>query len=121
MIHDNPSKSGQPYPAVARVLKAEVREDDLIVVHSIPSGVVGVARYLADLDTGAAYLPWIGQLGQRTSRDLDRLIQGRARVILVETHTVWDPTPLREWLATLGRRTESRWHEGVLVESYALR
>ena len=48
---------------------------DLVLVHAIPSGVLGIARYLeADVPMAA----WVGQLGRRrVPEDLDGMLAGR--------------------------------------------
>ena len=61
-------RSYQNYPEVAKLLAHQVNESDLILVHSVPCGVAGVARYLEKAGaskTGVRFASWVGQLGQR--------------------------------------------------------
>jgi mannosyltransferase len=69
---------------------------DLVIIHSIPSGVLGVARYLSpDVPVAA----WVGQLGQRrVPDDVRELVAGRRRVVLVRIHDVGAPAPEQDWL-----------------------
>jgi hypothetical protein len=69
---------------------------DLVIVHSIPSGVLGVARYMTSTAPIAA---WVGQLGnRRVPRDMKTLLAGRRRVVLVVVHSVGEPAPEESWL-----------------------
>jgi hypothetical protein len=89
-------RAGEPYHAVARRVAAWAGPDDLVLVHAIPSGVLGVARYL---ERDVPMAAWIGQLGQRrVPEDLDALLAGRARVALVRIHDVGAPAPEEDWL-----------------------
>lgn len=99
-----PSRSWEPYPEVAARLAGWAEASDLIIVHSIPSGVLGVARYL---DTNAALASWIVQLGQRrVPEDMGALLSGHKRVALAKIHAL-GPSPAEAWLrrhARLERR-----------------
>jgi hypothetical protein len=69
---------------------------DLILIHSIPSGVLGVARY-AQVPAGLA--SWVGQLGtRRVPESLRTLAEGRTRIVLVKVHEVGEPAPEEAWL-----------------------
>jgi hypothetical protein len=90
------SRSGEPFREVAAVLDADATESDVVVVHSIPSGVAGVARYLK---RPVALYSWVGQLKQRrVPEDIAALARARGRIILVKIHTVWEPAPEETWL-----------------------
>ena len=59
---------------------------DLILVHSIPSGVLGVARYA---NGPAPIASWVGQLGnRRMPESLGQLAAGRSRILFVKVHQV---------------------------------
>jgi 4-amino-4-deoxy-L-arabinose transferase-like glycosyltransferase len=89
--------SWRAYRAAASDLAKWTRPSDLVIVHSIPSGVIGMARYLPDATPMAA---WVGQLGRRRMPDdILALTRGRARVALVTIHEVGEPAPEGEWLA----------------------
>ena len=74
----------QPYRELDARLESWARPGDLVLVHSIPSGVVGVARYLT---RDIPLAPWVVQLGTRqVPADLERLLSGRRRVAVATIH-----------------------------------
>ena len=88
----------EPYRVVDADLEAWARPGDLVLVHSIPSGVIGVARYLGrDIPLAS----WVPQLGIRDlPADLERLLAGRRRVALVKIHYAGAAAPAESWLRT---------------------
>ena len=56
------SRSGEPFRPIAYSIAAHNTPSDLILVHSIPSGVLGIARYS---NKSSAVGVWVEQLGQR--------------------------------------------------------
>lgn len=98
----NSSRALSPYRQVGSLVVEEARANDLILVHSIPSGVAGIARYLeaaGDLPEGVGFASWVGQLGQReVPADLLRLAAGRERIIVVTIHAVGEAATQVEWL-----------------------
>lgn len=100
-----PSRPWEPFPEIAARLKAWAHSDDLIIVHSIPGGVLGVARYLG---TDAPLASWVVQLGQRRMPNtIHAILKDRCRVALVKVHDMGEPSPAEGWLdthATLERR-----------------
>jgi uncharacterized membrane protein len=89
-------RSWEPYPEIAQALSEKANPGDLVIVHSIPSGVLGVARYMT---ASVPVAPWIGQLGRRQiPQDLGTLLRGRRRIILVRVHEVGQPAPEEDWL-----------------------
>jgi uncharacterized membrane protein len=97
----------EPYPELSAHLESWARPDDLVLVRSIPSGVVGVARYLKrDIPLAA----WVDRLGVReVPADAERLLSGRRRVAVARIHDSGPVGPLENWLRTharlLGRET----------------
>ena len=90
------SRSGQPAADVAKHISSHGRVDDLILVHSIPTGAILLARYAT---TPGAFGTWVGQLGQRrVPESLLPLLEGRSRVHFVKIHTVGEPAPEEAWL-----------------------
>jgi uncharacterized membrane protein len=88
----------EPFPEVGARLNtwARSRSQDLIIAHSIPSGVVGVARYMA-ADT--PIVSWVVQLKQRrVPDDIQRLASAYQRVALVKIHDLNEPSPAEDWL-----------------------
>jgi 4-amino-4-deoxy-L-arabinose transferase-like glycosyltransferase len=91
-----PARQLEPYREVAASLSATVSSGDLVLVHAIPSGVLGIARYLTDATMVAS---WVGQLGQRrVPADVEALTEGRAKVAVVRIHEVGEPAPEESWL-----------------------
>jgi hypothetical protein len=97
----------QPYRELDARLQSWAKPGDLVLVHSIPSGVVGVARYLpGDIPLAS----WVVQLGTRqVPADLDRLLSGRRRVAVATIHHLGATDSLETWLEAharpLGRET----------------
>jgi hypothetical protein len=95
-IYRTESRSWSPIREISRAASLNSAPTDLILVHSIPSGVLGVARYVS----GPAVLAsWVGQLGTRhIPGSLQELIVGRTRVMFVKLHEVREPAPEEDWL-----------------------
>lgn len=91
----------QPYRELDAGLDAWARPGDMVLVRSIPSGVVGVARYL---EGDVPLASWVGQLGTReVPADLERLLRGRRRVAVATIHDLGAPDPVEPWLRTHAR------------------
>jgi hypothetical protein len=85
-----------PIREVARTVSTNGSQNDLILVHSIPSGVLGVARYA---NGPAAIASWVGQLGTRQMPEsLKQLTAGHSRILFVKLHDVGQPAVEEEWL-----------------------
>jgi hypothetical protein len=103
-MYRNDSRQWEPTRRVGAFLAKEQQAGpaDLVIVHSIPSGVAGVARYLEEgggSARGVGFASWVGQLGQRrVPDDVRRLVAGYRRVFLVKLHEVGEPAPQEEWL-----------------------
>jgi 4-amino-4-deoxy-L-arabinose transferase-like glycosyltransferase len=112
------SRVWEPYRAIAGQVGAWARPDDLILVHSIPSGVLGIARYLtADVQLAA----WVGQLGHRTvPASIEALAQGHPRVALVRIHEVGEPAPEEAWLRDHARVLREQRHQSATVIYFEL-
>ena len=111
-----PSREYEPYEPVAVALSASAGPDDMVLVHSIPSGVLGIARY----STGAtAVASWVGQLGQRRMpADAEALTEGRAKVIVVKIHEVGEPAPEESWLRVHARLVGESGRQGARVSVF---
>jgi hypothetical protein len=101
-FHESPSRAAEPFREIGALLAEETTAGDLVIVHSIPSGVCGIARYIQgahrDL-TGIGFASWVGQLGRRrVPDDLDTLAAGRRRIVFVDIHAVRAPAPEKDWL-----------------------
>jgi uncharacterized membrane protein len=101
-IYRNDSRVYEPFRQLGELLAEQTRISDLVIVHSIPSGVVGVARYLEQRSgsaQGVGFASWVGQLQQRrVPQDLQSLAAGRRRIILVKIHDVGEGAPEELWL-----------------------
>jgi 4-amino-4-deoxy-L-arabinose transferase-like glycosyltransferase len=95
-IYRSRSRSAQQMADMARHVGTYGQADDLILVHSIPTGAIALARYAQG---PAAFATWVGQLGQRrVPSSLLELLADRRRVFLVKVHTVGEPAPEEGWL-----------------------
>lgn len=89
------------YQRIDNRLNQWARPDDLVLVHSIPSGVIGVARYLRN-DIRLA--SWIVPLNlRRVPDDLELLLAGCRRVAFVRTHYLHSGNPGEQWLRAHAR------------------
>jgi hypothetical protein len=87
-----------PIREISRAASANGSPSDLILVHSIPSGVLGISRYASG---PAPLASWVGQLGtRRVPQSIHKLAAGRTRIIFVEVHDVGQPAPEERWLRT---------------------
>ena len=90
------SRREQPLSQVAHAASLDGSASELILVHSIPSGVLGIARYA---NASASLASWVGQLGERQVPDSIRaLAEGRTRIRFVRFHEVMQPAPEEDWL-----------------------
>jgi hypothetical protein len=95
-IYKNSSRSGPSISKIARTVSSDVSASDLILVHSIPSNVLGVARYA---NGPAALASWVGQLGTRqVPESLHALTVNRLRILFVRLHELGQPAPEEDWL-----------------------
>jgi Dolichyl-phosphate-mannose-protein mannosyltransferase len=85
-----------PLREISRAACANSGPSDLILIHSMPSGVLGIARY-AQGPAGLA--SWVGQLGtRRVPESLRALADGRTRIVLVKVHEGFEPVREEDWL-----------------------
>jgi Dolichyl-phosphate-mannose-protein mannosyltransferase len=95
-LYSHNSRSGPSFREIARSISERSSESDVILLHSVPSGVLGIARYL---ESSAPLAAWVGQLGQRrVPKDIETLIAGHRRVFLVKVHTVGASAPQETYL-----------------------
>ena len=90
------SRNHRPVREISRAASANSGRSDLILIHSVPSGVLGVARYVSGPTPLAS---WVGQLGtRRVPESLHALIGDRTRIVFVKVHWVRQPAPEEDWL-----------------------
>ena len=116
LVVANVPRPRQPYRELDARLESWAQPGDLVLVHSIPSGVVGVARYLT---RDIPLAPWVVQLRtQQVPADLERLLSGRRRVAVATIHHLGATDSLETWLEAharpLGRDTFPRSSAEVL-------
>jgi hypothetical protein len=86
----------EPYRRVAARLTSWAQPGDVVVVHSVPTGVIGLTRYLK---RDIPIVSWIEPLGLRqVPSDLHPLLAGNRRVALVKIHDLHLPSPVEAWL-----------------------
>jgi hypothetical protein len=91
-----PARPGAAYGTLGQALQARLSPSDLVLVHSIPSGVIALSRYL---DRDLTLASWVAPLARRrVPDDLERLLEGRRRVALVQVHHLSQPAPAEAWL-----------------------
>jgi hypothetical protein len=103
-------RPGAVYRAIAAELERWAGPSDVVLVHSMPSGVIALSRYLApDVPLAA----WIEPLGLRqVPGDLERLLAGRARVALIQVHHLGKPSPAEPWLRAHARLVGHKVYDG---------
>jgi hypothetical protein len=100
-IYRQDTRNLEPFRDAARIASTGSDESDLILVHSIPSGVLGIARYSNGPTPIAS---WVGQLGtRRVPASLTNLIANRKRITLIKLHEVGQPAPEEDWLRSNGK------------------
>lgn len=106
-MYTEPSRHGHSFRQIAVDLREAGPPGEIVgLVHSIPSGVLGVSRY-ADPETPIA--SWVGQLRQRRiPESIEVLTAGASTVVFVRIHAVGEPAPEEEWL----RNNATVVHEG---------
>jgi hypothetical protein len=117
-VFDGRARAWEPYRQVATEVGAWAGPGDLVLVHAIPSGVLGVARYL---DAAVPMAAWVGQLGRRrVPEDLDVLLAGRARVAVIRIHDVGEPAPEEAWLRAHATLLREERRAGATVVYFAV-
>ena len=105
------ARPGAAYPALDAELGAWAGPSDLVVVHSIPSGLIGMARYL---DHDVPMASWIAPLNlRRVPDDLELLLRGRRRLALVQVHNLAQPAPAEPWLRAHARLVRRVIYDGA--------
>lgn len=100
-VHGSDSRSWQPTKEAARRVSVGARAGDLVLIQSVPTGALSLARYLT---TPAEAAVWVEQLGQRRlPESLQTLIRGKHAVWLVTLHTVGASAAPEEWLREQGQ------------------
>ena len=95
-VFAEPSRIFEPFPQVSTLLDTWAELRDLIIAHSIPSGVLGLARYMG---TDTPIVSWVVQLKQHSAaQDMPRFASSYERVAVVKIHDLEEPSPAEDWL-----------------------
>jgi hypothetical protein len=116
-IARNGSRNGAALAEAARELGGRAHaESDLILVHSIPSGLLGLARYM---EAPVPMASWVGQLGtRRVPESVRTLTAGRRVTFLVVAHAVGEPAPEQAYLERHARLVRDDWREAVRIVEF---
>jgi uncharacterized membrane protein len=96
-MYHSTSRHREPFKIIAQTIEAESPPADLLIIHSVPVGVLGLARYL---NTSPLIFSWVGQLRQRSvPGDISRVVANRHTVILLKVHDIDEPALEEKWLA----------------------
>lgn len=113
-IYQNPARNDQPYSHLGYMLTKDAHAGDLVIVHSIPTGVMSLARYS---QTQAQMVDWVDQLGTRTLDSAAGLVKGMRHVFLVRIHEVGRSAPIEDWLREHAHVVrDERWGNSKLLE-----
>jgi hypothetical protein len=94
-------RDDQPLWKIGRILSADAGAEDLVIVHSVPTGAIGVARYS---QSPAPIVDWVGQLANRTvPESITTLVAGTRHIFFVRFHEVGALAPEEDWLRTHAR------------------
>jgi hypothetical protein len=105
------SRPGAVYRALASELEQWAGPEDVVIVHSVPSGVIGLSR---ELEQDLPLVVWIEPLGLRSPDDLPSLLAGRRRVALVQVHNLGRASPAESWLREHERLAGRKVYDGDL-------
>lgn len=95
-IYRDDSRNNEPFYRIARELSQDSSASDVILIHSAPSAVLGIARYIKG---PCPLVSWVGQLGTRRVPDsIVTLAAGRSRIFFVKTHPSTETAPEERWL-----------------------
>jgi uncharacterized membrane protein len=110
------SRVGERFRLAAQVFALDPTPSDAIIVHSIPSGVLGVARYCSKTTPIAA---WVQQLGQRTvPQSIASLVRGKSRIFFVLVHPLGEPVQEEQWLRQRSIVSQDGWTERTKIVEF---
>jgi 4-amino-4-deoxy-L-arabinose transferase-like glycosyltransferase len=119
-LYRAPSRVNEPIREVAQLLDREVGPGEAVLAHTIPSGAIGVARYVGREDL--LIMPWVHNLGVRQlPKDMWRLAAGRPRLWVAEIHSVFQPLMQQHWLNAHARLERVQQIASLTVWSYVPR
>jgi len=74
-----------PFREIAESINANPVQGRVVVVHAIPTGVIGMSRYLSD---STAMIDWVEALGSRTTDDAAHITAGARAITLVKAPAI---------------------------------
>ena len=80
-----PLQSLQPFSEIASHIDEHATPGDVVIVRSIPAGVLALTRYMK---TETPVLSWVEQSGVHGEKDLERVMQSFCRIVLLSIHSV---------------------------------
>jgi Dolichyl-phosphate-mannose-protein mannosyltransferase len=117
-IYRQPSRSGESFREVAQTAGSTANASELVLVHSIPSGVLGIARYA---DGASSLACWIQQLGnRRMPESIEMLTAGRTKVSYILAHPLEEPRPEEDWLRANATVMRDEWVGRIKVVDFRL-
>jgi hypothetical protein len=111
------SRSWCPLREVANLVAERTDSRSLVIVHSIPSGVLGFARYY---DGPAELRAWVPQLADSLPSAPAELAPGKDRIVLVRVHEVGAACPLEGWLRSEAVLESEAQREGATLLTFRL-
>ena len=114
-IYEGDSRKAQPFSGIANAVSSDGSPWQLILARSIPSGILGIARFA---NGSMALASWVSQLGKRQVPDSIRaLIADRTRIRFVRVHEVEQQPQEEDWLREHAEVfSEMRLGEAVVVD-----
>jgi hypothetical protein len=112
-VYQQRSRGGESFLDVGRVASSINGSSDLVLIHSIPSGVLGVARYA---DGASKLASWIEQLGnRRVPESIQLLAAGHHRILFILAHPLAERAPEETWLRANGIVVREKWMQRIKV------
>ncbi len=101
-FYEGEGRHGYAYDEVARAVGRDPHPGDLVLAHSVHSGVAGIARHLERECPGAVFAPCATGQGLACPDRIETLFAGCPRVILIEIHAYESEVPEQSWLEKNG-------------------
>jgi hypothetical protein len=121
-MYRNDSRQYSPLDDVGAILTRRAGPSDVVIVHSVPVGVAGVARYMdrqGASEKGIMVASWVGQLRQRrVPDDVRRFADGRRQVVVVTVHNVGEPAPEETWLEDHAKLKARHYRQGATLSYF---
>jgi hypothetical protein len=118
-LSQSPSRLKNPIRLAAQTLEPYLREGDVLIIQSIPSGIVGFCRYLKK---DVPVLTWVNQLNNRNpEKHLWPNLKHATRAVTVNLHLLDQPTLAQNQLAARFKPEQSLRVQSISVNIYRLK